>query len=98
MAIEGAYEIPLQTPLGLVTIALELRMEGSALCGCTRAFNAEASFSGGSVIGNRFKFTVTEQTPIGCIDLEYSGFVDGDKISGQVITPRGNKSFAGTRI
>jgi len=98
MAVNGTYIIPVETPIGRVEITLILKVNGKSLSGCTRAFSAEAPFKAGSVNGNDFTFTVSEMTPIGPVDLEYAGTVEGDKINGQVITPRGNKTFAGTRI
>ena len=97
MGVNGTYRIPVETPAGRVEITLILNVEGNSLCGCTKAFSAEAPFKGGSVNGNDFRFTVSEVTPMGIIDLEYTGTVDGGKISGQVKTPLGLKFFSGDR-
>ena len=98
MAIEGTYVIPVQTPKGPTEITIELKMEGNSLCGSTKAFNAAVPFRGGSVDGNGFQFMVSESMPSGSIDLDYSGSVVGNKITGQVITPWGTKPFEGTRV
>lgn len=98
MTVDGIYSIPVETPAGRVDITLVLKVKGKIVSGCTRAFSAEAPFNGGSVDGNDFRFTVSEITPMGPIDLDYVGTVDGDKISGQVNTPLGPKYFTGVRI
>lgn len=98
MAVDGTYSVPVETPAGRVNITLILKVKGKSVSGCTRAFSSEASFKGGAVDGNDFTFTVSEMTPIGPIDLEYAGTVDGNKISGQVNTPLGPKFFNGVRI
>ncbi|MDD2736781.1 MAG: hypothetical protein PHF56_22840 [Desulfuromonadaceae bacterium] len=98
MSVAGTYSIPVETPAGRVEITLVLKVKGKSLSGCTRAFSAEAPFNDGSVDGRDFTFTVSEMTPIGPIDLEYVGTVDGDEITGQVNTPRGPKLFTGVRV
>ena len=37
------------------------------------------------------------RTPMGMIDLTYSGTVAGDSVSGTVATPMGERPFAGER-
>lgn len=98
MSVAGTYSIPVETPAGRVEITLVLNVEGNFLNGCTKVFSAEAPFKEGSMDGNDFTFKVNEMTPIGPIDLEYIGTVDGNKISGQVNTPLGPKFFNGVRV
>ena len=98
MAVDGTYSVPVDTPAGRVDITLVLKVKEKSVSGCTRAFNSEVPFNGGTVDGNDFTFRVSEMTPIGPIDLEYAGTVDGNKISGQVNTPLGPKFFNGVRV
>jgi hypothetical protein len=42
-------------------------------------------------------FAADADTPVGRLNLAFSGTVDGDKISGKYQTPFGGFDFSGTR-
>ena len=49
------------------------------------------------VNGNRFAFPLTISVPIGDIEVNYRGEIDGDDMVGEVENPRGAVPFTGKR-
>jgi hypothetical protein len=53
--------------------------------------------SDGAVEGASFSFIVTMSMRGNSITQEFAGSVDGDQMSGTIMTPRGERPFSGTR-
>ena len=104
--LAGTWEVTTQGGRGgPQTSTLVLVQDGETLTG-TMMFNLpeqaggpqELEVSHGTVDGNSFSFTVTLSLQGNSIDLNYSGTVDGDEMSGTRGGPRGGgQSFTGQK-
>ena len=47
--------------------------------------------------GNEVSFAADADTPVGRLNLAFSGTIDGDKLAGKYQTPFGGFDFSGTR-
>ena len=85
MAVDGTYNVEVDTPLGKQTAKLVLKSEGNALSGSVEAeMGGMNEFSGGTVNGDELTWAMELNSPMGKINLEYKGKVSGDEISGEV--------------
>ncbi len=84
MSIDGTYKVEMDTTIGPQSIELTLKSEGDSLSGSMDGHFGPQTFSGGTINGNEFSWTMKLQSPVGEIQLDVSGTVDGDEISGQV--------------
>ena len=100
MAVDGTYNIEIDTPLGKQTAKLVLKTDGGTLSGnVNSSLGGEMEFSGGSVKGDEISWNMEVDTPLGKIDLEYQGKVIGDVITGEVKAGNfGSSPLKGTRI
>lgn len=99
MNIDGTYRITAETPMGSVESTLTLKTDGGDLSGTmSTGVIGTIDFDGGKVEGNSFSFAMTMKKFFKKIEISGSGKVDGDKISGEILTSMGNSSFAGVRI
>lgn len=99
MSIDGRYKITAETPMGSMESTLILKTDSEGLSGTmSSGMIGTIDFSGGKVEGSSFSFAMTMKKFFKKIDISGCGKVDGDKISGKIITSMGNSSFAGERI
>ena len=99
MAIDGAYNVTADTPMGKMSSTLTLQTDDGLLSGSmSTGMMGKAKFSGGKIDGNSFNFNGTMKSILGKMEMSGSGKVDGDSISGEVKTSKGNFSFNGTRV
>ena len=99
MSVDGTYKITAETPIGSMESTLILKTDGQELSGTMSAgVIGTIVFNGGKVEGSRFSFALTMKKFFKKIEVSGFGNVDGDRISGEVRTSRGNTSFAGVRI
>ncbi|OGO23289.1 MAG: hypothetical protein A2Z28_03310 [Chloroflexi bacterium RBG_16_51_9] len=84
MSVDGKYEVELQTTLGPQPISLILKTNGASLSGTMDGHFGNQSFSGGTVNGNELAWSVNLQSPMGVMQLDVKGTVNGDSIEGQV--------------
>ena len=99
MSIDGTYKITAETPMGSMESTLTLKTEGEDLSGTMSAgMIGTIDFNGGKVDGSSFSFAMTMKKFFKKIEISGSGKVDGDKISGEIITSMGNSCFAGVRV
>ncbi|MGD0658160.1 MAG: hypothetical protein ABSD38_08840 [Syntrophorhabdales bacterium] len=99
MAVEGAYNLEVTTPMGIKKGRLVLHVEGNSLSGTVTNMNSTNDFTGGKVSGDQFEFTAEGRTPMGPGKFEVKGVVFGDSVSGEIkIKPMGVKTkFQGVR-
>jgi hypothetical protein len=98
MAIDGTYNIEIDTPMGSRPGKLTLKTKGKELSGSLAAEEGQQSFTGGTVSGNEFAFSTELTTPMGKITLGFKGKVAGNEISGQVQAGEfGSSSFKGKK-
>ncbi len=84
MAVDGTYNIAIDTPMGSRPGKLLLKTDGSSLSGTYTAEGSENTLKDGTVSGEDFTFSTQVSTPMGQIILVIKGTVSGDSISGQV--------------
>lgn len=98
MSADGTWKLAMKTPIGERKATLVLSSAGGALTGkmTNEEGNSTDIFEGkGSGNGVSFKAAVKSPMPL---TLEFSGSVDGDKISGTVTASGiGSWPFTGTR-
>lgn len=98
MAIDGTYKIDVNSPMGAQSATLTLKTDGDSLSGTSVSSQGTQDFDGGSVDSNDFTFSMNLSGPMGQIQLDFKGTVDGDDISGNVqLGSFGSASFKGGR-
>ncbi len=98
MAVDGIYDIEMTTPMGKRTSKLTLKSSGNALSGTVASDMGTVNFDGGKAEGDNVAFSVNVSGPMGQMNLEYSGKVEGDNISGNVkLGQYGSAPFTGKR-
>ena len=99
MAVDGTYDITVDTPMGAQSVKLTLATDGNALSGKVDSPMGASEFSGGNVSGGDISWQMEIDSPMGKINLEYKGKVTGDDIAGEVKAGDfGLSPFKGKRI
>jgi hypothetical protein len=83
MAVDGKYEIVVQSPMGPQPSTLELKTDGTTLTGTQSAQGRSQPITDGKVDGNNVSWKNAITTPFP-MTLEFAGAVDGDTLSGNV--------------
>jgi hypothetical protein len=97
MAVDGNWNLTMQTPMGERNATLNLKSAGGTLTGTQGADGNSTEIFDGTVSGNdvAWKVSITNPMPL---TLEFKGAVAGDDISGEMgIGFMGNFPFAGKR-
>jgi hypothetical protein len=97
MTADGNWNLVVTTPMGERQGTLSVKTDGRTLKGSQMAEGNSAEIFDGTVDGNAvsWKVSITDPMPM---TLEFSGTVDGDKLSGSVtLGAFGSSSFSGTR-
>ncbi len=98
MAIDGKWEITINSPMGAQKAKLDLAASGAALTGTQHAQGASQPVANGKVDGNNLAWSASITSPMP-MTLEFSGAVDGDKLSGSVKAGAfGSFPFSGGRV
>ena len=99
LAIDGKWNLTLNTPRGSRNGTLELSTLGSILSGRWAGERGTSEFTGGAVDGDRLTWQIEISGPRGTMYLDFRGAVDGAKISGDVdFGEMGSGSFVATRL
>jgi hypothetical protein len=99
MAVDGTYNIVVDTPMGQQESKLTLKTSGKKLSGTMESMFGKIDFSGSTVKGNDFSFSMDVSSPMGQLNLEYTGKVAGSDISGQVKAGDfGSSPFKGKKV
>lgn len=83
-ALDGTWNVTVNTPMGQQQITMELRTSGGVLAGTMSGAMGSAPISG-TADGDSFSFASNITTPFP-INIEVSGTAAGDALSGQVKT------------
>ena len=98
MAVDGKWNITMNTPMGSRTTNLELKSDGADLSGTWGGQGGPQEFSGGKADGDNVEWSVNMQGPMGAMTLAFKGKVEGDNINGDVqFGSFGSGTFSGTR-
>ena len=84
MAIDGTYDVQADTPMGVQSIKIILKTDSDSLSGSVENQIGSSEFSGGTVSGDEVTWQMRINSPMGEIDLEYTGKITGDDIAGEV--------------
>ncbi len=98
--VAGTYEITIEGGQGggmTSTLVIEKDEEGNYSAEMTGFRGETTEIDEVTVDENKFSFTITRETQRGNFSLEYSGEVDGDKITGKMSSDWGDMDFKGTR-
>lgn len=98
MAIDGKWEITINSPLGAQKATLDLKTDGTSLSGSQQAAQGSGPLENGKVDGNSLSWSAKISSPMP-MTLDFSGTVDGDKLSGSVKAGSfGSFPFTGNRV
>ena len=97
MAVDGKWEIVINSPLGAQKAALDIATSGNILTGTQTAQQGSGPLENGKVDGNSLSWSAKITTPLP-LTLDFTGTVDGDKLSGSVKAGSfGSFPFSGNR-
>ena len=99
MAVDGTFNIEVETPMGNRPGKLTLKTDNDSLSGTyDGGMGGEQAFSGGTVSGDEVAWTTSTSGHMGQMKLEFKARVTGDDISGQVqFGSYGSGTFKGKR-
>ena len=97
MSIAGKWNVSMDTPIGRQQFAWDFRESGGAWTGVLDGPTGRADLKDIKVNGDTVAFETRVNSPMGAINLSFSGAVSGDQISGTCKTMFGNAQFSGTR-
>lgn len=98
MAVDGKWEIVINSPLGAQKAQLDLKADGGMLTGSQQAAQGSGPLENGKVDGNNLSWSAKITSPMP-MTLDFAGAVDGDTLSGSVKAGSfGSFPFSGTRV
>ena len=98
MAVDGKWEIVINSPLGAQKAQLDLATKDGALTGSQQAAQGSGPLENGKVDGNAVSWSAKITSPMP-MTLDFTGTVEGDKLSGSVKAGSfGSFPFSGTRV
>jgi hypothetical protein len=98
MAVDGKWEIVINSPMGAQKATLDLATDGNALTGTQQAAQGSGPLENGKVDGNALTWSAKITSPMP-LTLDFNGTVDGDKLSGSVKAGAfGSFPFSGSRV
>lgn len=83
MAIDGKWEMTINSPMGAATGTLDLASNGDVLTGMQQGDQGSAPVENGKIDGNKLTWTAKITVPM-AMTLAFTGTLDGDKLSGSV--------------
>jgi hypothetical protein len=98
MAVDGKWEIVINSPLGAQKAQLDLKTDGGTLTGSQQAAQGSGPLENGKVDGNALSWSAKISSPMP-LTLDFTGTVEGDTLSGSVKAGSfGSFPFSGTRL
>jgi hypothetical protein len=97
MAVDGIWNVTVNSPMGAQKSAVTLKTSGATLTGSAAGPQGSQELQNGKVDGNNVSWDISITTPMP-MTLSFAGAVDGDKLSGNVKAGAfGSFPFSGTR-
>ena len=96
--VAGKWEMTNETPRGTQTSTFTFEQEENVLTGTVATQRGETPINSGSVEGNVVTFTIVRGMGDRSMEITYSGTLDGDTITGNMTTPRGEREFTMKRV
>ena len=98
MAVDGKWEIVINSPLGAQKASLDIATNGTALTGTQQAAQGSGPLENGKIDGNALSWSAKISSPMP-LTLDFTGTVEGDTLSGSVKAGSfGSFPFSGTRL
>jgi len=95
--IGGTYAITIEVPGSPLGATLNLTQQGSSLTGTMVSQLGTSPISNGKATPNGFSFNASVMFGGASIEINVTGTVSGNQVSGTVDSPQGSVPFAGTR-
>ncbi len=95
--IAGEWTLTIDTPRGVQNPKVQISEANGTLSGTYESFRGPIDIASVTVDGNRFSFPLILTVPIGEIEVNYEGTIEGDRMVGLVKNPRGEVPFSGVR-
>ena len=97
MAIDGKWNLTINTPMGAQSSTLEVKAAGAALSGTQTGAQGSQAIDNGAVSGDEASWSIDITSPMP-MTLTFKGKVDGDKLAGTVtLGAFGDSTFMGER-
>ncbi|HEY1876260.1 MAG TPA: hypothetical protein VGG66_02280 [Rhizomicrobium sp.] len=97
MAVDGKWEIVINSPLGAQKASLDIKTVGNVLTGTLQEAQGSGPLENGKVEGNMLTWSAKITNPMP-LTLDFAGTVEGDKLSGSVKAGSfGSFPFTGSR-
>jgi hypothetical protein len=97
MAIDGTYKVEVSTQRGAQTGELVIKTAGNTVSGVYKTQRGDQPFTG-TLDGNKAKWTINVQSPMGSMAIGYDVTVTGNDITGTVTMGQfGNAPLKGTK-
>jgi hypothetical protein len=97
MSVTGTWNLTMNSPLGAQPATLRIQESGGAYEGTLTGKADPTPAQALKVDGANVSFNADADTPVGKLNLAFSGTVTGDAIAGKYETPFGAFDFSGTR-
>ena len=98
MAVDGIYNLEVDTPMGKQEAKLTIKTAGNKLTGTMENSMGKNDIAG-AVKGNDVSWDMELNSPMGNMKLEFSGKVTGVEITGEVkIGSFGTSRFTGRKV
>jgi hypothetical protein len=82
MAVDGKWDVTLNSPMGEQAMAMELKSDGSSLSGSLKSPMGAMDITEGSIDGDAVTWKVALEQPM-AMTLEFAATIDGDTMSGE---------------
>lgn len=83
MSVDGDWNLTMTTPMGSRDVNMKLATAGNDLSGSFGGASGEAPLAG-TATGDDVTFKTTVPTPMGNMELTFTGKQDGDSLAGTV--------------
>ena len=97
-SVVGQWKLTVETPNGTTNPILTISAADTGYSGTYVGPRGSFELKEIKVEGNTFSFPLTITIPIGKMDFQYTGKVEGDTVSGAIGNPQGTIPFFGVRV
>lgn len=98
MSVTGSWNLTLNSPLGDQAVKLDIHDADGTLQGTLTGKGEATPLQRLTVEGTNVSFSADADTPVGRMNLAFTGAVTGDALAGKYSTPFGAFDFSGTRV
>ena len=95
--LAGLWTLTIDTPRGVQHPSLVINQDGDGYSGVYNSLRGPIDIETISSDGDSFIFPLVITVPIGDIEVNYSGTISGDDMTGTVSSPRGEVPFTARR-